>query len=321
MAQLDGIVVTGDLILLNPEERIQFYVQVCKAMGLDPLLRPLQYFEQIDRNGKRNLILYALRSASAQLSRLHKLSSSVKNQSTAEMAMYEAAVVDPLGRAETAVGAVSLNNLKGKAYADAFMTAQTKAKRRAVLDYAGYALLDESEIEGMNGSPVDVTEEAIKGFVAAPAAPQANAAPAVEVLPSQPPAPGLEPVPAHIVERAAQEPPFSPNQAAVLAIDPLVERAATELIPQSVAPDPVELKREMDKVFARLSTYRRDVLQRGGMKPSKGFGIQAKWEKFLRKHAPDKTLEQYQTLLIALDLCLQQTGEAGVVARVEQEIA
>jgi len=77
----------------------------------------------------------------------------------------------------------------------------------------------------------------------------------------------------------------------------------------------------MEKLMFRLNVYKRDVLQRGGMRPSKGFGIAAKWDKFIRKHAPDRTAEQYQTLLTALDLLLQQTGDKGVVEKVEQEIA
>ena len=53
---MEQIIVKGDLSKLTPEERGQYYMTVCKSVGLNPLTKP---FEYISLNGK--LTLYALR--------------------------------------------------------------------------------------------------------------------------------------------------------------------------------------------------------------------------------------------------------------------
>jgi hypothetical protein len=306
MTKLDPVIVIGDLILLDPEQRIQFYVQVCETMGLDARTRPLQYFEQIDRNGKRNLILYALRAASAQLRAKHGLSVKLSPaEFSSEAVIFTATVTGSNGQTDSAVGVESLKGFTGKEYADRIMAAQTKAKRRAILDFVGSGMLDESEVEGMKGSVVEVSDADLKDYVPIPEAPApaSAAAQATEVI-----------APSSFVECGS-------------VIDPEIIKAANSLRDQFVsvtgtvpAPTKEENQVSMEQITIRLNGYRRDTLQRGGMRPSKGFGIAAKWEKFLRKHAPEKTIEQYLTLLTALDLLLKQTGETGVVAKIEQEI-
>jgi hypothetical protein len=310
MAKFEGVVVTGEI---TEEQRIPFYLHVCEKMGLDPYARPLQYFEQVDRNGRRTLILYALRAASAQLARNYSLSSVVENQNPkfeGDLAVFLATVKDANGRAETAVGVVSLKGLAGKEYADGIMAAQTKAKRRAILDFCGFALLDESEIEGMRGGQIEVTEDALRSYVPAPPAPAPNDAPAAEIIPPEVPKTGSS-----VVEQ-----PLDKRQVVGSSPTPSTTPAEVEQ-PKPVVLEAMPSKAEMEKLMFRLNVFKRDVLQRGGMRPSKGFGIAAKWDKFIRKHAPDRTMEQYQTLLTALDLMLQQTGDKGVVEKVEQEIA
>ena len=341
MSNLEPLIVTGELIFLTAEERIRFYVQVCKSMGLNPLTRPLQYFEQIDRNGKRNLILYALRGACVQLSKNHNLTTSLSKAEFAQNAvMFSATVRNPQGREDSAVGAVSMNGLAGKEYADAIMAAQTKAKRRAVLDFTGSGLLDESEVEGMRGSTIEVTEADLKDYVpivAAPA-PASSEAPATEVL-------------AETVERV-QTTPFPPEvyhsikpeilqtgleltqrlaesmrplwdivanekyELAVDALGPDMAKGATVNMHVQVPEQPTETE-----ITSRLNSYRRDTLQTGGMRPSKGFGIAAKWAKFLAKHAPAKSMEQYLAVLNKLDSTFKEKGANGVVVFIEAEIA
>ena len=323
MAKFEGVVVTGEI---TEEQRIPFYLHVCEKMGLDPYSRPLQYFEQIDRNGRRTLILYALRAASAQLARNYSLSSTIENQNPKfenDLAVFLATIKDANGRAETAVGVVSLKGLSGKEYADAIMAAQTKAKRRAILDFCGCALLDESEIEGMRGGQIEVTEDALRNYVPAPAAPAPNDAPAVEVIDPKIIKAGAE-INAHAVEGLKQMLSIAEQKTGSSAVEQPVDNrqvAGSSPAPSTILPEAPPSKAEMEKLMFRLNVYKRDVLQRGGMRPSKGFGIAAKWDKFIRKHAPDRTAEQYQTLLTALDLLLQQTGDKGVVEKVEQEIA
>lgn len=297
--RLEPLVVTGELIQLTQDERIQFYIQTCESMDLNPLTRPLQYFEQIDRNGKRNLILYALRVAAAQLRKLHNLSVTISPaEYTQDAVMFTATVTNHSGATDSAVGAESLKGLTGKEYADRIMAAQTKAKRRAILDYVGSGLLDESEVEGMNGAVVEVTENDLKGYVAIPPAPTpvAASAPAKEVLP-EPPAPSLPPA---VFE---PEPPFT-------------VAAKPEAVPQVVVATATE-----QEITSRMNAYRRDIIQQGGMRPSKGMGIAAKWTKFLAKKAPNKSVQEYTALLSFLDDTLKSAGPAAVVFFIEQEIA
>src|SRR5208337_886927 len=184
---MESLVVTGDLILLTTEERVRFYVQVCESMHLDVRTRPLQYFEQIDRNGKHSLILYALRNASVQLSRHYGLNVSFSQpEFHQETVMFFATVTNKEDRTDSAVGVQSLKGLSGKDYADAIMAAQTKAKRRAILDFVGSGLLDESEIEGMNGSTVEMKSDLIDSYVPPPPAPVPSSAPATEVVETLP---------------------------------------------------------------------------------------------------------------------------------------
>lgn len=54
-------------------------------------------------------------------------------------------VSSPSGRFTESIGAVNIQGLRGEALANAFMKAETKAKRRAVLAYCGLGMMDESE--------------------------------------------------------------------------------------------------------------------------------------------------------------------------------
>jgi hypothetical protein len=340
----DSIVVTGDLLQLSEEERKKFYVQVCDAMQINFRTRPLQYFEQVDRGGRRSLILYALRDASNQLRALHGIDAEISDERiVGDAVVFTATATNNKGRKDSAVGAMSLKGLSGKDYADAIMAAQTKAKRRVTLDISGCGLLDESEVEGMHGSVVPVgTEGMSSSYVPIPAAPTPvlASAPATEVV-------ELKGDAAKVFVDALQNPP-APAPAAIAAankyaaavdevkwedyhksvtivvtepsIDPKIIAAlpTSESVAASFAKDRVQDEQE---ITSRLNSFRKDTLSLGGMKPSKGFGIAAKWSKFLAKHAPNKTIEEYQTLLIALDLALEQLGPSGVVAKIEQEIA
>jgi hypothetical protein len=331
MTKLEPLVVTGELIFLTPEERIRFYVQTCEAMYLDYRTRPLQYFEQIDRNGKRVLILYALRAASAQLSQRHKLTVSLsKAEFSHDAVMFTATVRSEQGREDSAVGAGSLKGLEGKEYADAIMAAQTKAKRRAILDFVGSGLLDESEVEGMRGATVEVTENDLKDYVpiAQAPAPVSAEAPATEVVPET----------YHNISPEVIKAGQDLTQRLVESIQPLRDIVANEkyeLAADALGPDmaknaPVPAPEAISaaqnqfteaEITSRLNSYRRDTLQQGGMRPSKGFGIAAKWSKFLSKKAPGKSVAEYVEVLKKLDGVFQKDGANGVVAFVEAEIA
>jgi hypothetical protein len=114
-------------------------------MGLDPFTKP---FDILRLNGKE--VLYCTRSGTQQLNKLHKVSHLITSRDTnAEAGVYivtsKASLPD--GRCTESLGAVNIAGLKGEAYANAIMKAETKAKRRATLDLLGLGVLDESEAE------------------------------------------------------------------------------------------------------------------------------------------------------------------------------
>jgi hypothetical protein len=122
-------------------------------MGLDPFTKP---FDILRLNGKE--VLYCTRSGTQQLNKLHKVSHLITSRETnSEAGVYivtsKASLPD--GRCTESIGAVNIAGLKGEAYANAIMKAETKAKRRATLDLLGLGVLDESEAESIpNASTV-----------------------------------------------------------------------------------------------------------------------------------------------------------------------
>jgi hypothetical protein len=290
-------VITGDLVSLTEDERKQHYLDVCASLKINPALRPLAYFMQVGPGGKQTLILYTLRGGAQQIADANGISTSVEQLEKEPEGMFAfKAKAFKGGRSVESMGAAMKDSAKD--LAAAFLTAETKATRRAILNFTGSGLLDETEVIGMKGDMIEcdpgVGNEA---YVPPPPAPVPSEAPATEVL-------ELKGEDAKVFVEAIQNPP-NPVPALVAVV------AAANVFGN---------KAEMDKITVRLNSFRRETLQLGGMRPSKGFGIAAKWAKFLAKHAPNKTIEEYQTLLTALDLCLQQLGPAGVVEKIEKDI-
>jgi hypothetical protein len=114
-------------------------------MGLDPFTKP---FDILRLNGKE--VLYCTRSGTQQLNKLHKVSHLITSRDTnvdAGVYIVTSKASLPDGRCTESIGAVNIAGLKGEAYANAIMKAETKAKRRATLDLLGLGVLDESEAE------------------------------------------------------------------------------------------------------------------------------------------------------------------------------
>src|SRR5262245_41864765 len=72
---LEQVLIGGDLSGLTSQQRADYYLAVCRALGLNPLTKP---FEYLTLNGK--LRLYALRNCADQLRRLHGISLSIVNR-------------------------------------------------------------------------------------------------------------------------------------------------------------------------------------------------------------------------------------------------
>ncbi len=145
---MEQVLVKGDLSKLTPAERSDYYMHVCRSVGLNPLTQP---FEYITLNGK--LTLYAKRTCTDQLRMIHKISTEIVDRVVNEgLLTVHVRVKDEHGRQDEDFGVVTITNLKGDAAANAMMKAVTKAKRRATLSLCGLGWLDESEIETIPGA-------------------------------------------------------------------------------------------------------------------------------------------------------------------------
>lgn len=149
MGQIEQVLVMGDLQSLSPTQRAEYYSSVCISLGLNPLTKPFDY---IMLNGK--LRLYALKDATEQLRKIYKVSilSLTRVDMGNDMIAFCALAQDGTGRTDSSIGAVSTINLKGEALANAWMKAETKAKRRVTLSICGLGMLDETEVDSVPGA-------------------------------------------------------------------------------------------------------------------------------------------------------------------------
>ena len=147
------LILQGDLSKLSAGDKVRYYNGYCERMGLDPYTKP---FDLLRLNGRE--VLYCTRSGTQQLNKLHKVSHLITSRDTntdAGVYIVTSKASLPDGRCTESLGAVNIAGLKGEAYANAIMKAETKAKRRATLDLLGLGVLDESEAESIpNASKV-----------------------------------------------------------------------------------------------------------------------------------------------------------------------
>jgi hypothetical protein len=160
---VEAVVLHGDLDSLTAEDRVRYYFQACHALGLTPETRPLQFLQFRGRDDQQaKTILYATRDCTDQLRRRDKVSTRIRSATVTDgVLVVTAEASTPDGRTEESTGAVNLQDKKGVARANAYMTAETKAKRRATLSICGLGWLDESELDGLpDARPVEPTEVA-----------------------------------------------------------------------------------------------------------------------------------------------------------------
>jgi len=132
-----------DLSKMNPAERVMYYGKVCESLGLNPYTKPFAY---ITLNGK--LTLYVKRDATEQLRKNSGISIKISAaKKVDDIYIVSAQASDKLGRTDESIGAVSIKGLAGENLANAYMKAETKAKRRVTLSICGLGWTDESEIE------------------------------------------------------------------------------------------------------------------------------------------------------------------------------
>ncbi len=141
-AIMERVIITGDLAKLSEAERVVYYFRVCESLGLNPLTKPFDY---INLNGK--LQLYPNKDCAAQLRKIQRVSiTDLRAELIGDI--YTVTVAGSTnGRSDLATGAVNIKGLGGEGLANAYMKAETKAKRRLSLSLAGLGFADESEIE------------------------------------------------------------------------------------------------------------------------------------------------------------------------------
>ena len=140
---LERVLIQGDLSGLSEEERMAFYGNVCRSLGLNPLTQPFAFLRL---SGK--LTLYAKKDCTDQLRKLHGVSiTSVDTVHQDGLFIATARAVDRHGRADCDMGFASLSGLKGESLGNAMLKAVTKAKRRTTLSICGLGMLDETEVE------------------------------------------------------------------------------------------------------------------------------------------------------------------------------
>ncbi len=154
LGAMERVLISGDLSKLTEQERLDYYKVTCESLGLNPLTKPFDY---LHLNGK--LVLYAKRDCTDQLRKVHNVSITIVDREHTEgVYVVTAKAKMPDGRTDESVGAVPIVKevdgkqipLKPDDKANAFMKAETKAKRRVTLSICGLGMLDESEIDGID---------------------------------------------------------------------------------------------------------------------------------------------------------------------------
>lgn len=153
-AIIESVVIGGDLSKLTPEQRVRYYNQVCRSLGLNPLTKPFDY---INLNGK--LTLYARKDAADQLRQINGISIEKPDiQFQDDWIIVTVAASNAQGRKDSDVGVVNKKDMRGD-FGNALMKAVTKAKRRVTLSICGLGMLDETEVETIpTARPVAVAE-------------------------------------------------------------------------------------------------------------------------------------------------------------------
>jgi hypothetical protein len=149
-----SIIIDGDLSRLHPSDKVLYYRGYCERLGLDPFTKP---FDLLRLNGRE--VLYLTRSGAQQLNKMHGVSHQIiSRELMQEPGIFQviARATLPDGRFTESMSAVSIANLKGEAYCNALMKAETKAKRRSTLDLLGLGILSEEEAVSLPGERVEI---------------------------------------------------------------------------------------------------------------------------------------------------------------------
>lgn len=153
-ADLNVVLLTGNLSGLSAPQKTQYYNRVCELVGLNPLTKP---FEYIAFQGKE--VLYAGKNCAEQLRQIYGISIEIiSREIVGDLLVVTARAKSRDGRVDESIGALSVGTAKGEQLANAMMKTETKAKRRVTLSICGLGMLDETEVESIKATePLSMT--------------------------------------------------------------------------------------------------------------------------------------------------------------------
>jgi len=215
---MEAVIAKGDLAKLTPDERVRYYNETCRSLGLNPLTQPFSY---ITLNSK--LTLYATRACADQLRKVNGVSLKILSREIADdiMTVHVRAEL-PDGRFDEDLGAVAFPpTLKGDIRANAELKCITKAKRRATLSICGLGWLDETEIADIPASAKRPAPPAANVMIEAPPH-DPETGEVVEQSADKPAHGAPAPVPAH----AENSTPLSQAGAGNLSVEDMGRQAA-----------------------------------------------------------------------------------------------
>lgn len=161
---LSKIILKGDWKDLTPAQRVEGYIALCRALGLNPLTKPFDLLEMRDRT-----TLYLNSAGGAQLGAIHKASytiTRVETERLADTAMLVRAYVKvrlPDGRENEDVGIKACNPKDVNDYIRAYKSAITNARLRAIKGLIGLNVPvegDEEEIPEARVVSVEIPAQA-----------------------------------------------------------------------------------------------------------------------------------------------------------------
>lgn len=142
---VEAVLAQGDISKLTSEQRASFLMNMAKALGLNPLSRPVDLIKAQDGR----LIPYFNKGATDQLRGIHKVNLEIIERGFIEDDIYmvKARATMPSGRTDESLATVYMKGKVGDDRANQYMKCETKAKRRVTLSILGLNFLDELEAQ------------------------------------------------------------------------------------------------------------------------------------------------------------------------------
>lgn len=169
VSPVEQVLIGGDLAVLTPEMRFNYYLDVCKSLRLNPLTQPFGY---ISLDGEMKL--YAKKDCAEQLRKLNGIGvTDMSKEYDKDTGILTITVkgLDKWGKVDIASGSLHMKkvfwenkvkkeyDLTGQERANAMMKCETKAKRRLALSMSGLSMPDETEVMDIQGVKILEAEE------------------------------------------------------------------------------------------------------------------------------------------------------------------